>query len=37
MATISEKIIPVDFEDEMNGRRMDCSMSVMIHNNTPKI
>jgi DNA gyrase/topoisomerase IV subunit A len=30
MATISERIIPVDVEDEMKGSYIDCSMSVIV-------
>jgi DNA gyrase/topoisomerase IV subunit A len=37
MPTISEKVVPVDIEDEMKGSYIDYSMSVMTHINTLKI
>lgn len=37
MATISEKIIPVDIEDEMKGSYIDYSMSVIVARALPDV
>jgi len=37
MATISEKIIPVDIEDEMRGSYIDYSMSVIVSRALPDV
>ncbi len=37
MATVSEKIIPVDIEDEMRGSYIDYSMSVIVARALPDV
>ena len=37
MATISEKIVPVDIEDEMRGSYIDYSMSVIVSRALPDV
>src|SRR5512146_1147239 len=37
MATISEKIVPVDIEDEMRGSYIDYSMSVIVARALPDV
>ena len=37
MATISEKIIPVDIEDEMKGSYIDYAMSVIVARALPDV
>ena len=37
MATVSEKIIPVDIEDEMRGSYIDYSMSVIVSRALPDV
>ncbi len=37
MATLSEKILPVDIEDEMRGSYIDYAMSVIVARALPDV
>ncbi len=37
MATLNEKIVPVDIEDEMKGSYIDYSMSVIVSRALPDV